>query len=160
MQKVNSCRHSLVRVMPLAALIACTQTMPEVYDTYGEEAKVSSAVAVDAVIADSIRFVGTNVTMAGTVHAVCQMKGCWLTLQSLQGESIRVDVARTDEGSYAFTVPTDISGRYAIAHGFLKANTMNEADHQHMAEESDLPLQWASLSMVAAGVMVVEDQSD
>lgn len=64
--------------------------------------------------------------MAGTVHEVCQMDGCWLMLRGLDtGDGIRVNVEQTEAGEYAYTVPTDIGGRYAVAVGSL---TIPEAE--------------------------------
>ncbi len=134
--------------------VACTETAPENFDVYGESAMVHAAVAVEAVVADSALYTGELVSLAGTVHAVCQMKGCWLTLQGLGGESIRVDVARTESGDYAFTVPTDISGRHAIARGILQQDNSDAATQHHYREDAGMAMGQSSLSMVATSVMI------
>ncbi len=132
---------------------ACSREMPEGYDTYGEAVPVESAVAVDAVIADHEAHVGEVVTTIGTVHAVCQMRGCWLTLKGMDDESIRVDVPR-DEDDYVFTVPTDISGRRAVARGILVQDDADAAAMHHYNEDSEGALGPFRLSMVASGIMV------
>ncbi len=147
----SSMKYTLLVLILVVA--ACTKT-PERYDVYGEPAFAPAAIAVEAVLADSTLYTGKVVTLAGTVHAVCQMKGCWLTLQSLDGQSVRVDVARTDDGDYAFTVPKDISGRHAIARGILQKAHTDAATQHHYDEDAGGTMLPSKLSMVADGVMI------
>jgi len=145
-------RYTLL--LTILTLMACAAPAPEGYDIYGEPVSAHAAIAVEAVIADSALYNGDVVAVAGTVHAVCQMKGCWLTLQSLEGQSIRVDVARTGSGDYAFTVPTDISGRHAIAQGILQQDRADAAMQHHYSQDAGMAMQRGSLAMMATGVMV------
>ena len=144
----------------LAALVVASigcGSAPEEFEVYGEPTLAATAVAVDVVIAEQEHHVNSDVTVEGTVHAVCQMDGCWLTLQSLDGESIRVDVARTDGGDYAFTVPTDISGRRVVAHGLLSIDDSDAATMREYSQDAGETMQPAALSMVARGVMVAPE---
>ena len=144
----------LTLILLLLLAVGCADTVPADHDAYGEPVMALSAVAVEAVVADSALYVGEDVTMAGTVHAVCQMKGCWLTLQGIGGEHVRVDVARTESGDYAFTVPTDVSGRRAVARGRLQHNRIDSATQHHYSEDAGQAMDVASLSMVAYGVLI------
>ena len=139
----------------LLFVVACTEVAPESYDVYGESSDPSAAIAIEAVVADSPVYTNQMVSVSGTVHAVCQMDGCWLTLQGIDGESVRVDVARTTDGDYAFTVPADISGRRAIARGMLEVDDIDAATQQHYNSDAGMDLVPSSFSMVASGVMIV-----
>ena len=134
--------------------LACMQAGPEAYDVYGEPANALAAIAVEAVVADSALYLGEVVGLVGTVHDVCQMKGCWLTLQGIEGEQVRVDVARTAAGDYAFTVPTGIGGRRAIARGVLRQDSMDAATRHHYQADAAGAMHPYGLSMVASGVMI------
>jgi len=139
----------------LLMLMACARTAssPE-YEIYGTFFLAPSAVAVEAVMAEQALYVGKEVVVSGTVHAVCQQAGCWLTLQSLQGDLMRVEVACTEDGAYAFTVPTDISGRRAVAQGTVRLDDADAAAQHHYDEDVGVPMAPTSLAMVATGVMI------
>ena len=143
----------MYRVLTLLLLAsACVPAATEkAYDVYGEAFDAIGALPVDAVLAERTLYAGERVSVEGTIHAVCQMKGCWLTLRSLNGEDLRVDVARTEEGAYAFTVPKDLSGRRAVVRGVLSEEEISEAEAHHMAAEGGGP---AALALSAEGVMV------
>lgn len=139
-------------ILLLLFAAACASPQAEQpYDAYGEAFDAVAAVPVEAVLAERETYLDGHVTVEGTVHAVCQMEGCWLMLRSHGGEDLRVDVARTEEGEYAFTVPTDISGRRAIARGWLSDGSLSDAHAHHMAQEGGAATR---LALSADGVMV------
>ena len=139
----------------LALLVAaCAQEDASTYDAYGEAFGHAGSIPVDAVLAEPALYVGESVKIEGTVHAVCQMMGCWLTLRSLEGGDIRVHVARTLQGEYAFTVPKDISGRRVIASGVLAAEAESAAAHNHYSEDAGGEASTAELQLTADGVLV------
>ena len=108
-------------------------------------------VPVDAVIAEPDVYLDRTIAVEGSVHEVCQMAGCWLMIRAMDNAGgIRVHVERTEEGSYAFTVPTDISGRHAVAYGTIG---LPDATHEAHYQE-DAPHGAASLEMVATGVEI------
>lgn len=141
---------TLLLILPLA----CTDVAPVSYEVYGDAFLPEAAVAVEAVVADSALYTNQVVSLSGTVHAVCQMAGCWLNLQGLAGANIRVDVTRTADGDYAFTVPTDISGSRALAHGLVQQDRTDAATQHHYNSDAGVPVAPTSLSMVASGVMI------
>ncbi len=136
----------------LLLVAACASPqVEEPYDAYGEAFDAMAAVPVEAVLAERELYLDGHVSVEGTVHAVCQMKGCWLMLRSHGGEDLRVDVARTEGGEYAFTVPADISGRRAVARGWLSDGSVSDAHEHHLAQEGG---GGAALALSASGVMV------
>ena len=129
------------------------------HDTYGEALTTEGAVPANTVLADREQYVGKTVKIEGTISEVCQMMGCWLTIQAGDGNNIRVAVPRDDDGKYVYTVPKDISGRHAIVEGTLTEETLTVETQRHLAEEKgeeapeDLePI--AELQMTASGVLI------
>lgn len=118
-------------LLPLAALLcltltACQAEAPqevdtaEPYERYGEAIDTEGALPVQALLAEHGEYLGEIVKVEGSVAEVCQHQGCWLTFQPEGAlHPVRIMVAETDEGDYAFTVPDDISGRRAIVQGVL-----------------------------------------
>ncbi len=106
------------------------------YDVYGEAFSVEGAVPVQAVVAERHHYLGRAVKIEGTVAEVCQMAGCWLTLQTGDGDNIRILVARKENGDYAFTVPKDISGRRVVVQGMLAEEILLEGTQRHLAQDA------------------------
>lgn len=143
----------------LTLLGACQA--PEIsspYETYGESFADEGAVFVQAVLAEPALYVGTSVMIEGTVAAVCQMAGCWLTLRGDGQDHVRILVPRDEDGSYSFTVPKDISGRQAIVYGALIEQTLTEEAAHHLAEDAmraaDVHAPERELRLTARGVLV------
>ncbi len=84
---------------------------------------------------DADEIAGETVTVAGTVSAVCRMKGCWLTLQT-GGEPIRVVVPRDASGAYVYTFPMDAAGHTAVLEGTLAVEETPVETLRHLAEDA------------------------
>ncbi|OWY25042.1 DUF4920 domain-containing protein [Sphingobacteriales bacterium UPWRP_1] len=69
--------------------------------------------------------------VSGTVTGVCQVKGCWMTLQTPDGEDMRVTFK-----DYGFFMPKDISGKNIVMRGIAKIDTTSVADLRHYAEDA------------------------
>jgi hypothetical protein len=116
------------------------------FDSYGDVSKLatSSADVVTPVrlVSDVSKLEGKTVTVSGTVREVCQMAGCWLTLDTSDASSdaptttIRVSVPRDENGEYVFTVPTDISGRTVFVTGVVQESEVDAAMAEHYAEDA------------------------
>lgn len=99
------------------------------YASFGKE-----IVADDALIAESMAkhyktmAVGDSIDskMTAKVKEVCQMKGCWMTLE--MPDSTEVMVRFKD---YAFFVPMNISGQEVVVNGkaFVKETSVEELRH-------------------------------
>ena len=130
------------------------------YDVFGEAFSDEGAVPVQAVVAEREQYVGQSVKVEGTVAEVCQMEGCWLTIHAGEGDNIRIFVARDESGAYAFTVPTDISGRRVVVQGTLAEETLLEGTQRHLAEDAGREVDEetlapkAELQLTAQGVLI------
>ncbi len=130
------------------------------YDVYGEAFSDEGAVPVQAIVAERDEYIGQVVKVEGTVAEVCQMAGCWLTLQTGDGNNVRILVARKESGDYAFTVPKDISGRRVVVQGTLAEETLLEGTQRHLAEDAGREVDEESLApktelqLTAQGVLI------
>ena len=70
-------------------------------------------------------------------------------------DGIRVTAEIAENGDYTFTVPTDISGRHAIAFGTISVPDIDAEAHY----QQDAPSRTPVLAMVAAGVRVFPEES-
>lgn len=164
-------RHTVVFLTLALVLGACSGEYAEVpaaaavetsslYDAYGQSFSEEGAVPVQAIVAEREAYLGQSVKIEGTVAEVCQMQGCWLTLQTGEGNNIRIMVARKESGDYAFTVPNDISGRRVVVQGTLAEETVLEGTQRHLAEDAgrevdeDTLTPIAELQLTAQGVLV------
>lgn len=69
--------------------------------------------------------------VSGTVTGVCQVKGCWMTLQTPSGTDMRVSFK-----DYGFFMPKDISGKTVIIEGKAQKVTTSVDDLRHYAEDA------------------------
>ncbi|NNE35688.1 MAG: DUF4920 domain-containing protein [Rhodothermales bacterium] len=116
------------------------------FETFGDEsghAQTTNNVYTPTKLVSELSDVeGTTVTLVGEVREVCQMAGCWLTMDgSIEGSeepapTIRIAVARDDSGSYVFTVPKDISGRTAYVTGFVESQEVDAETLEHYEEDA------------------------
>ena len=147
-------KYTLIGICLL--LIACGGSELASDEIYGAQDEAVDVIPVEAVLAEPQHYMGDEIAVAGTVHEVCQMKGCWLMLRGLDtGEGLRVHVERTETGEYAFTVPSDISGRYAVAVGTITTPEAEEEAHYQEDAPGTVPV----LSMVAVGVRTSPEES-
>lgn len=73
----------------------------------------------------------SNVKIKGDVLAACQAKGCWMTADLGNGESMRMRFK-----DYGFFVPKDAGGKEFYAQGVASWDTTSVAELQHYAEDA------------------------
>lgn len=95
----------------------------------GKDAKDASGKEVASCGAATSDDSGKLVRVSGTVSAVCQKAGCWLTLQDGTTE------ARIFTKEHQFFMPKDIAGKHAEVEGLLRAKTVSAAFAKHLAED-------------------------
>jgi hypothetical protein len=142
-------RNLLTALALLVALSACQSDVPEpdvdptapdqtavAGDGYVElgDVPAGEALEVAALAQDPASYAGEMVVVRGTVREVCQMKGCWLTLQGEGGESIRVTVPKDESGDYAWTFPKDARQDAVLAGTFAFEETGVDMQ-RHYAED-------------------------
>jgi hypothetical protein len=97
---------------------------------FGDAFTLTEAKPLAAVVAGSADGADAVVQVSGTIHEVCQKKGCWMVVRDGEAE------ARVVMKGYAFTVPKDAKGKPTVIEGTLKVRTFTEAQAKHLAEDA------------------------
>jgi hypothetical protein len=117
---------STILMLFFALLSAQAQT-----GNYGEE--LSDAKAVKATSLEK-KMAGKEVMkmkLKGEIVEVCQEKGCWMTVATGDGQTIRVTFK-----DYGFFVPKDVAGKKTVLEGEAKMETVDVATLKHYAEDA------------------------
>lgn len=97
---------------------------------FGEPFAIENAKAPQIVITELAPQDSLQTTLKGTVNEVCKAKGCWMTIDIGNGESMRVTFK-----DYGFFVPKDIAGKEVIFTGQVKYSETDVATLRHFAED-------------------------
>lgn len=71
------------------------------------------------------------VKVNGTITEVCQAKGCWMTMDLGNGETMRIKFK-----DYGFFVPKDAAGKTATIEGVAKKEKVDIDELKHLAEDA------------------------
>lgn len=98
--------------------------------TFGAKVDPAGAIAASELLTkmgdnDSIR-----VKVRGDVNAVCQAKGCWMTMQIADDQEMRCRFK-----DYAFFVPKDAGGKQAVVDGWAYREVVSVDMLRHYAED-------------------------
>ena len=99
--------------------------------TYGAAITPDGAVPMSALATALGTRDSAQVKLVGKASAVCQAKGCWMTLPTADGRQMRVRFR-----DYAFFVPKDLSGHEVVVSGWAHRSTVPKADLQHYAKDA------------------------
>jgi Domain of unknown function (DUF4920) len=134
----------LVLLVPLSLLAAAGK--------FGAPLGDSPKVVLADLVKDAVSYSGKTVKTEGTVSAVCQGSGCWMTLKS-GDQAVRVTFK-----DYGFFVPIESAGATATIEGVFTVRTIPEATAKHYASETAganpdaIKGDQKELSFVASGV--------
>lgn len=98
---------------------------------YGDTISTEGAIAIDALLATMGDEDVKEVKIKGKVGEVCQMKGCWMTMDLGNGEEMIVRFK-----DYGFFVPKDCTGRDAVLEGVVERTVTSVDDLRHYAEDA------------------------
>ena len=73
----------------------------------------------------------SNVKFTAKVTDVCPKKGCWLKLETPQGEEVMVKMK-----DYAFFLPVAAKGKQVVIEGEVIMKTTSVAELKHYAEDA------------------------
>ncbi|GAA5023207.1 hypothetical protein GCM10011506_05880 [Marivirga lumbricoides] len=126
---------------------------------FGESFDIGQAKQPEMVLANLQPQDSLNATIRGTVKEVCKAKGCWMTIDLGNEESMRVTFK-----DYGFFVPKDIAGKEVIFTGQVKYTETDVETLRHYAkdegqtEEEVLAITEPeqSYNFVATGVKLVD----
>lgn len=99
--------------------------------TYGAAITPAGALPMSALPAALGTRDSAQVKLTGKASAVCQAKGCWMTLPTADGKEMRVRFR-----DYAFFVPKDLSGHEVVLSGWAHRSTVPKSELQHYAKDA------------------------
>lgn len=127
--------------------------------SYGEELSDAKAVKATNLEKTMAGEEAMKMKLKGEIAEVCQMKGCWMTITTGDGETIRVTFK-----DYGFFVPKDAAGKKTVIEGEAKMETVDVATLKHYAEDAGkskeeivaITKPETKLTFVASGVEIEE----
>ena len=99
--------------------------------TYGAAFDAAGAVPMSALATALGTRDSAQVKLVAKASAVCQAKGCWMTLPTADGQQMRVRFK-----DYAFFVPKDLSGHEVVVSGWAHRSTVSKGELQHYAKDA------------------------
>ncbi|MCI1187421.1 DUF4920 domain-containing protein [Hymenobacter sp. DH14] len=99
--------------------------------TYGAAITPAGALPMSALSTALGQRDSAQVKLVGKASAVCQAKGCWMTLPTADGKEMRVRFR-----DYAFFVPKDLSGHEVVVSGWAYRSTVPKSELQHYAKDA------------------------
>jgi len=118
-----------------AAAKAPAREWPEGALVIGEPIQAGEPVKLAAVKANPSDYFEKTILVEATASAICQAKGCWMTITDGEGEPIWVRWSSGCGGQYAF--PKDAAGQTIIVQGSFYEKEIDEAAAEHLAAENE-----------------------
>lgn len=100
-------------------------------ETFGDKINAKGAVTYAQLLKELEGKDSIAVKVVGTVDAVCQMKGCWMTINEANQPEMMVKFK-----DYGFFVPKDISGRKVVMQGYAYREVTPVDELRHYAEDA------------------------
>ncbi len=121
-----------VRATLAIAVHLCFASAGHASQTFGAAPALSTAPLAlsEAVKPENL---GRSVRVEARTGAVCEKKGCWLTL--VDGST----TVRVTFKDYGFFVPKDLPGKTVVVEGTLAETTVSEKEARHYAKDQGLP---------------------
>nr|WP_293834182.1 DUF4920 domain-containing protein [uncultured Arsenicibacter sp.] len=119
-------KHILVLVVALGLTLTA-----KAQSYHGKKITDDSAVAATELAAKMGEKKELTTKVEGTVDQVCKVKGCWMTVKTADGKTMRVTFK-----DYGFFVPKDIAGKQVVFEGVAQTTTTSVAELRHYAEDA------------------------
>ncbi len=158
-------RHFVLFILAILTFAACktNDTAATSGDGvhFGATIDTSGMISYTALLGQMSQADSVEAKVFGTISAVCQAKGCWMSMVSEQdttGTEMFVDFI-----DYSFFVPKDIEGKQVVVLGKAKKETTSVEDLKHFAEDEGLSKEEidkitepkTELKFTATGVLVL-----
>jgi uncharacterized protein YdeI (BOF family) len=118
------------QILLLALLFVSAITFAQ-SQTFGEELSDTKAEKATTLAKSMDGKETMQVKLQGEINEVCQMKGCWMTVDAGKDTEIRVTFK-----DYGFFVPKDAAGKTAVFEGEAKFETLDVKTLKHYAEDA------------------------
>ena len=116
-------------ILCLSILLATAAAVPS-WEVFGSDIGDGEAMPVAKLFLDPASWDGKTVLVEGTVAAVCQRKGCWITMHE-GGQDMRIRFK-----DYSFFLPKDCSGRTARIAGVFAVEEIPVEEARHYLEDA------------------------
>lgn len=135
----------------------CEQSVDK-WESFGEEISAEEVPGADKMVTKLSESDTVKVKFTAEIEDVCQMKGCWMTLKSQNGDRIRVTFK-----DYGFFVPKDAADKEVIVEGMATMGSLDEATAKHYADDAGREFNpdknLKEISIVASGVLIKKEPS-
>lgn len=132
-QKKVYMKRLLLLMIAALSIGACNTTKKTIGDQFGESITAKGAIPYEQLLTKMESVDSMAVKVSGDVSAVCQMKGCWLTMTANDPGRPEMMVKFKD---YGFFVPKDISGRKVVLDGYAFRKVTSVEELRHYAEDA------------------------
>lgn len=119
-------RKIIIPLCLFIALTAFTSLLAHAAKDYG---KFDTKDLTPVSLSEAAKTPGKEVLVKANIGLVCQMKGCWMTLDDGATQA-RVDFA------HAFFIPKNSGKKSAFVIGTIKEKEMSVAEQRHFAKDS------------------------
>ena len=123
-------RFLIAILIALFPVLVLAQAELPATGNYGETITKKKAMATKAIPGKLESSETVDLKAKGTIVEVCQNKGCWMTLDMGEGQTLRVTFK-----DYGFFVPKDAAGKTAWIDGTAKKDVMSVAQLKYAAED-------------------------
>lgn len=119
----------------LALTVACStntenKQAEEKWTFFGEEFEANNVIDASEVAVKLDATDSLEITVSGNIDAVCKMKGCWMTIPTEDGKTMRVTFK-----DYGFFVPKNADGAEVVFTGVAKKKVTDVDTLRHFAED-------------------------
>ena len=129
---------------------------------FGETITADNSISFEEMLGKISESDSLKVKVAGKVDAVCQAKGCWMTIASDTDNEAEMMVKFKD---YGFFVPKNISGRTVVMEGYAYREVTPVDELRHYAEDEGKSAEEIAaitepkeeLKFLASGVLLMDE---
>jgi Domain of unknown function (DUF4920) len=118
----------------VSVLFSCNnQAVIPANKQFGEKITPSGAITYDAMLVKMGTADSLAAKVSGKVTSVCQVKGCWMVVQSDKPGAPEMTVKFKD---YGFFMPKDLSGKRVAMEGYAFQEVTSVDELRHYAEDA------------------------
>ena len=129
----------------------------EAKKSFGKPITLAESIELNSAINSFDKHQGKDILVRGKVNKVCKKKGCWMQVESANGD------VRVTFRDYAFFVPADLMGKTVELEGRLIRKKVSKSEAQHYLEDAGMSSKEAAkkaqagrkFRFVAAGVRTI-----
>ena len=131
MKTITASKNSFFQVTTIAVALFSLMAFTSGGKYYGKKIDGKGAVSVTELPKRMEGVQSLKIKLQGKIGAVCQKKGCWMTMDLGNGQTMRIKFK-----DYAFFVPLDVAGATAVVEGVATKEVVSEAERKHYMEDA------------------------